>query len=137
MKAAATNAGSRLHQQSVEKLKWFGYNVVLVDGFTVQMPDTPENQAVFPQPSSQKPGLGFPMARIVALTSLAAGGIINYNLGPYQGKQTGETSLFSQLINCLSLGDLLMADRYYCTFAIIALSQAKKIPVLFQIHAIK
>jgi hypothetical protein len=135
MKAAATNAGSRLHQQSVEKLKWFGYNVVLVDGFTVQMPDTPENQAVFPQPSSQKPGLGFPMARIVALTSLAAGGIINYNLGPYQGKQTGETSLFSQLINCLSLGDLLMADRYYCTFAIIALSQAKKIPVLFQIHA--
>ena len=62
MKAAATNTGSRLHQQSTEKLKWFGYNVVLVDGFTVQMPDTPENQAVFPQPSHQKPGLGFPMA---------------------------------------------------------------------------
>jgi len=137
MKAAATNTGSRLHQQSTEKLKWFGYNVVLVDGFTVQMPDTPENQAVFPQPSSQKPGLGFPMARLVALTSLAAGSIVNYNLGPYQGKQTGETSLFSQLINGLSLGDLLMADRYYCTFAIIALSQAKKIPVLFQIHASK
>jgi hypothetical protein len=137
IKAAATKTGSRLHQQSTEKLRWFGYNVVLVDGFTVQMPDTPENQAVFPQPSSQKPGLGFPMARLVALTSLAAGSIVNYNLGPYQGKQTGETSLFSQLINGLSLGDLLMADRYYCTFAIIALSQAKKIPVLFQIHASK
>ena len=135
MKAAATNTGSRLHQRSTEKWKWFGYNIVLVDGFTVQMPDTPENQAVFPQPSSQKPGLGFPMARIVALSSLAAGSIINYNLGPCQGKQTGESSLFSKLINCLSLGDLLMADRYYCTFAIIALSQAKKIPVLFQIHA--
>ena len=137
MKAAATNTGSRLHQQSTEKLKWFGYNVVFVDGFTVQMPDTPKNQAVFPQPSHQKPGLGFPMARIVALTSLATGSVINYNLGPYQGKQTGATSLFSQLINCLSLGDLLMADRYYCTFAIIALSQAKKIPVLFQSHASK
>jgi len=135
MKAAATNTGSRLHQQITEKLKWFDYNVVLVDGFTVQMPDTPENQAVFPQPSHQKPGLGFPMARIVTLTSLATGSVINYNLGPYQGKQTGETSLFSQMINSLSLGDLLMADRYYCTFAIIALSQAKKIPVLFQIHA--
>jgi len=137
IKTAATNTGSRLHQQSTEKWKWFGYNVVLVDGLSVQMPDTPENQAVFPQPSSQKPGLGFPMARIVALTSLAAGSILNYNLGPCQGKQTGETSLFSQLINCLSLGDLLMADRYYCTFAIIALSQAKMIPVLFQIHASK
>jgi hypothetical protein len=135
MKAAATNTGSRLHQRSAEKWKWFGYNVVLVDGFTVQMPDTPENQAVFPQPSNQKPGLGFLMIRLVALTSLAAGSIINYNLGPYQGKQTGESSLFSQLINCLSMGDLLMADRYYCTFAIIALSQAKKIPVLFQVHA--
>jgi hypothetical protein len=137
MKAAATNTGSRLHQRSPEKLKGFGYNVVLADGFTVQMPDTPENQAVFPQPSHQKRGLGFPMIRLVALTSLATGGIINYNLGPYQGKQTGESSLFSHLINGLSLGDLLMADRYYCTFAIIALSQAKNIPVLFQIHASK
>jgi hypothetical protein len=137
MKAAATNTGFRLHQRSPEKLKWFGFNVVLVDGFTVQMPDTTENQAVFPQPSHQKPGLGFPMIRLVALTSLAAGCVINYNLGPYQGKQTGETSLFSQMINCLSMGDLLMADRYYCTFAIIALSQAKNIPVLFQIHARK
>ena len=137
MKAAATNTGFRLHQRSPEKLKWFGFNVVLVDGFTVQMPDTAENQAVFPQPSHQKPGLGFPMIRLVALTSLAAGCVINYNLGPYQGKHTGESSLFSQLINCLSLGDLLMADRYYCTFAIIALSQAKNIPVLFQIHASK
>ncbi|MDD5269430.1 MAG: hypothetical protein PHO08_20350 [Methylococcales bacterium] len=63
--------------------------------------------------------------------------MINYNLGPYQGKQTGELSLFSQLINGLSLGYLLMADRYYCTFAIIALLQAKKIPVLFQSHASK
>jgi hypothetical protein len=76
MKAAATNTGSRLHQRNTEKWKWCGYNVVLVDGFTVQMPDTPENQSVFPQPSNQKPGLGFPMVRLVALTSLAAGSII-------------------------------------------------------------
>ena len=81
--------------------------------------------------------MGFPLVRLVVLVSLAAGGIINYSLGPYQGKQTGESSLFSQLINYLSTGDLLIADRYYCTFAIIALSQAKEIPVLFQIHAKK
>jgi hypothetical protein len=80
MKAAATNTGSRLHHRSAEKWKWFGYNVVLADGATVQMPDTSENQAAFPQPSHQKPGLGFPMVRLVALTSLAAGSIINYKL---------------------------------------------------------
>lgn len=75
--------------------------------------------------------------RLVVLISLATGSIIHYKTGPYQGKQTGETSLFSQLIDCLALGDLLIADRYYCTFAIIALSQVREVPVLFQVHAIK
>jgi hypothetical protein len=137
MKAATMNVGSRLHQQSAKTWRWYGYNVVLTDGTTVQMPDTPENQAVFPQQSNQKPGLGSPIVRIVALISLAAGTVINYSLGPYQGKQTGESSLFSQLLSSLSMGDLLMADRYYCTFAIIALLQAMEVPVLFQIHANK
>ena len=135
IKTAATNAGSRLHQRSAEKWRWFGFNVIITDGATVQMPDTPENQAVFPQPSDQKPGLSFPLARLVVLISLTAGGIINYAIGPYQGKQTGESSLFSQLIKCLSTGDLLIADRYYCTFALIAALQAKETPVLFQMHA--
>ena len=53
-----TNAGSRLHQQSAEIGKWFGYTAVIADGATVQMPDTPENQSAFSQPNSQKPGLG-------------------------------------------------------------------------------
>ena len=49
MKAAAINVGSRLHQHSAKIGRWYGYNVVLTDGTTVQMPDTPENKAVFPQ----------------------------------------------------------------------------------------
>jgi hypothetical protein len=101
------------------------------------MPDTADNQAVFPQQSNQKPGLGFPIARMVALISLAAGTLMDYRLGAYQGKGTGETSLLSELLGHLSGGDLLLADRYYCTFAMIALLQARGIPVLFQIHANK
>jgi len=69
------------------------------------MPDTPKNQADFPQLKSQKPGLGFPIARMVVLISLAAGTVIDYSLGAYQGKGTGETSLFSQLLGSLSLRD--------------------------------
>src|SRR5664279_3114610 len=61
------------------------------------MPDTPENQADFPQLDSQKPGLGFPIARRVVLISLAVGTVIDYSLGAYQGKGSGETSLLSQL----------------------------------------
>ena len=132
---AATTAGMRLHQQTPNVWRFKGYNVVLTDGATVQMPDTPENQANFPQPDSQKPGLGFPTARLVVLISLAAGTVMDYGLGTYQGKGSGETSLLSQLFGSLSAGDLLMADRYYCTFAIIALMQALGVPVLFPIHA--
>lgn len=132
---AATTAGMRLHQQTPNVWRFKGYNVVLTDGATVQMPDTPENQANFPQPDSQKPGLGFPTARLVVLISLAAGTVMDYGLGTYQGKGSGETSLLSQLFGSLSAGDLLMADRYYCTFAIIALMQVLGVPVLFPIHA--
>jgi len=96
------------------------------------MPDTPENQADFPQLDSQKPGLGFPIARMVVLMSLAAGTVMDYSLGAYQGKGSGETSLLSQLFGSLSVGDLLMADRYYCTFAIIALMQSLGFPCYFQ-----
>ena len=137
LKDSATNVGARLHRQSAKAWKWYGHNVVMADGTTVQMPDTPENQAVFPQQTTQKPGLGLPIARMVALISLATGSIIDYSLGPCQGKQTGESSLLSPLLSALSPGDLLLADRYYCTFAIIALLQAMGIPVLFQIHANK
>jgi hypothetical protein len=137
MKAAVVSVGSRLHKQSAKTWKWYGYHVMLTDATTVLMPDTLENQTAYPQQSNQKSGLGFPLVRIVALISLTVGTILNYSLGPYQGKQTGESSLFSQVINTLSMGDLLMADRYYCTFAIIELLLAKGIPIVFQIHANK
>lgn len=137
MTQAVETVGSRLHQQSPKAWRWHGFNVVLVDGTTALMPDTPKNQAAFPQQSCQKPGLGFPIVRMVALISLAAGTIIDYRLAAYQGKGTGETSLFSQVLNALLTEDLLMADRYYCTFAIIALLHAKGIPVLFPLHANK
>jgi hypothetical protein len=137
MTQAVATVGSRLHQQSVKAWQWHGFKVVLADGTTALMPDTPKNQAVFPQQSCQKPGLGFPIVRLVALISLATGTVIDYRLAAYQGKGTGETSLFSQVLNALSTGDLLMADRYYGTFAIIALLLAKGIPVLFPLHANK
>ena len=137
MSQAVATVGSRLHRLSAKTWRWRGLNVVLADGTTALMPDTPKNQAVFPQQSHQKPGLGFPIVRMLALISLSTGTIIDYRLSPYQGKGTGEATLFSQVMNALLAGDLLLADRYYCTFAIIALLQAKGIPVLFLLHAKK
>jgi hypothetical protein len=73
-----------------------------MDGATVQMSDTAENQTEFPQLNSQKPGLGFPISRRVVLISLAAGTVMGYSLGAYQDKKTGEALLLSQLFGCQS-----------------------------------
>jgi len=108
---------------------------LLVDGTTVLMPDTVENQRSFPQQSCQKQGLGFPIARIVGITSLSVGSVTAYCLGAFQGKGSGETSLFSQLISSISKDELLLADRYYCTWAIIALLQQQGSHFLVQNHA--
>ena len=105
---------------------------MLVDGTTLLMPDTDNNQKTFPQQSAQKPGLGFPIARLVGLLSLATGSCVNYAIGPYQGKGSGETSLFSQLIKALSKNDLLLADRYYTSYAIMALLMQQGTSLVFR-----
>jgi len=96
---------------------WHGKRVRVVDGTSVSMPDTPENQAVYPQPSSQKPGCGFPMMRILAVFSLASGALLSYMQGPLSD---GENTLFKKLITSFSIGDILLADRGFCSFALFA-----------------
>jgi len=127
--------GKDLHNQSEENWKWKGRSVKLVDGTTVSMPDTPENQEIFPQASSQKEGLGFPIARLVALISLSCGSVLDYALGPYQGKETGEHALLRMIIDSLHTGDILLGDRYYCSYFLIAMLQQKGVDVIFQLHA--
>jgi len=117
LKEAVISSGQVLHKQTPKSWLWNGYRVMLVDGTTFLMPDTDSNQKTYPQQSAQKPGLGFPIVRMVGLLSLAAGSCTDYAIGPYQGKGTGETSLFSRLIQSLGKQDLLLADRYYTSYA--------------------
>ncbi|WP_305909041.1 IS4 family transposase [Methylomarinum sp. Ch1-1] len=135
IKLAVETSGKRLHQGAQQTWLWKGHNTLMVDGTTVLMPDTPENQAVFPQQSNQKPGLGFPIIRIVGLISLSVGTVVSYSIGSYQGKGSGETSLFSRLIDKIGPQDLLLADRYYCTWAIIALLMQQGSHILVKNHA--
>jgi hypothetical protein len=128
LKLAVEASGTTLHQRTHKTWLWKGHNTVL-------MPDTPENQADFPQQSNQKPGLGFPITRIVGLISLSVGSVISYSMGPYQGKGSGETSLFSRMISTIAKNDLLLGDRYYCTWAIITLLMQQGSQILVQNHA--
>ena len=133
----AKQTGLSLHQKAAFSWKWRDHNVVIADGTTVLMADNEQNQVEFPQQSCQKPGLGFPIARIVGLVSLSTGSVIDYAISAYQGKGTGESSLLSQIMHAMKPGDLLLADRYYCTYGIVALMQRQGIPVLFRNHAKK
>ena len=72
---------------------WKGRRVSLVDGTTASMPDTPKNQRAFPQANTQGIGLGFPIVRMAVIISLATGVVRDMALGPYKGKETGETAL--------------------------------------------
>jgi len=121
-------------QRVPERWLWKGRHVHLVDGSTVSMPDSADNQAAFPQPSTQEPGLGFPIARMVVLLSLATAMVTGMAMGPYQGKETGETALLRELFDRLHPGDIVLADRYYCSYFMIALLIMLKIDVVVRLH---
>jgi len=97
------------------------HHAKLVDGFTFTMPDTPANQVKYPQIKTQKPGIGQPIARAAAIVSLATGAIMNLAFGAYEGKATGETSLLRTLLGSLRTGDVVVMDRYYCSYMLLAM----------------
>ena len=111
-----------------------GRRVLLVDGTTVSMPDTEENQRAFPQNRAQKPGLGFPIARLVAVISLATGAVRDLAIGPYRGKQTGETALFRSLWDRLATGDIAVGDRFFCSYFGIAPLRDRGVDGVFRMH---
>jgi hypothetical protein len=105
-----------LQDNAPEAWLFSGRRVVLADGSTVTMPDTPENQAEYPQHTLQKPGCGFPIARIVVLISLATGCVLDAAIGAGKGKLTGEMALIRTLQGRLKPGDIVLADSYYSSF---------------------
>lgn len=125
LKKLFTDSGNQLHRAVKETWLWKGRNVKLLDGTTFTAPDTPKNQQAYPQPDGQKPGLGFPMLRAVALISLASGAVLEMALAAYSGKGTGEVSLLRKLWESLLPGDLLVGDKIYCSYPEIAVLAAR------------
>lgn len=113
---------------------WKRRHVHLIDGTTVSTPDTAELQAEYPQPKSQKRGVGFPIIRMVVLLSLATAMVRGMAMGRYAGKETGETALFRQLLDRLKAGDVVLADRYYCSYFMIALLRELGVDVVMRLH---
>ena len=130
----ARDAGRRPQDGAPDGWRWRGRTVKVVDGTTVALADTPANQRDYPQPRSQKPGVGFPLVRLVVLFALATGTALDAALGPYRGKRTGESALFRGLHDRLESGDVLLADRYYCSYFELALVGERGCDAVFRMH---
>lgn len=132
--ALTRETGRLLSSRAQRGWCWRGRAVKLADGTTISMPDTPQNQACYPQPATQAPGVGFPLARLNAIICLSTGALLAAAMGQYVGKGHGELDLFRRLIDTLSAGDVLLADALYCSYFMIATLQAAGVDVLFAQH---
>jgi hypothetical protein len=132
--AVACTVGRALDARAERGWLWHGRRVYLFDGTTVTMPDTRANQAADPQVYNQGPGLGFPIARLGAITSLACGAIINLGFCRYAGKGQGEVSLLRQLWDVLVPGDVLLADRLTANWATIQMLQERGVELVSRLN---
>jgi hypothetical protein len=123
--------GQELHREAPLEWLWKGRRVAIVDGSTVTTADTPENQQAYPQSSTQKAGLGFPLVRFVVLLSLSVGTVLQCAIGPCRGKNTGELRLFRQAWDAFEAGDVVLGDRFYDAYRDIALLRARGIDCVF------
>jgi len=124
--------GRLLSEKALSQWLWRGRAVKLVDGTGISMPDTAQNQACYPQPNTQAPGVGFPQARLVMVICLATGAALDVAVGPHSGKGSGELGLVRSLLGGLRPGDVMLADALYCNYFLIATLVAKGVDVLFE-----
>jgi Transposase DDE domain len=130
----AHEVGGLLCGHSSAGWRWRGRTVKLADGTGISMQDTPENQASYPQPSSQAEGVGFPLMRLTGLICLSTGAVLDVAMGAHAGKGNSELGLFRRLESAFSAGDVMLGDALYCNYFLIARLQALGVDVLFEQH---
>lgn len=126
--------GDELERQAAPDWQWKGRRVLLGDGTTVSGPDTPANQAAYPQHANQKPGLGFPLIRLVVRLGFATGAMVGAAVGPCKGQDAGEMALLRELLGRFRTGDVFVADRAYCSYWLIAALRARGVDVALRLH---
>jgi hypothetical protein len=134
LRELTVQTAERLEQQADPSWLSHGLHAKLIDGFTFTMADTPANQQAFAQQSNQRPGAGFPIARACAVLSLATAAICDLAVGPYQGKQTGESALLRQMLDSLKPGDLAVFDRHFCSFPLLAILLGRGAHFVTRLH---
>ena len=125
-----THLVDRMQKHIPEGKLWHGRQVRLIDGTGISMPDTPLNQAQWPQTKSQAPGCGFPAMHLVGIFCLATGALIK---AAYGDRHIHESKLFQSLSPQLEKGSLLVADRGFCSFGSFATLKAREVDSLMRL----
>ena len=135
IRTLAQETGEHLCRQSALHWRWQGRCVKLIDGTGISMPDTPLNQSCYPQLSSQAVGVGFPLARLLAVICLSTGGVLDAAIGPFEGKGHGEHGLLRGLLNAFQTGDVVLGDALYSSYWLLAALQSAGADGVFTQHA--
>ena len=128
----ARHTGRMIAAEGSDTWLWRGRRVRLVDGTTVTLPDTQANQTAYPQQRGQKPGLGFPLCRIVGVTCLSSGAVLDAAMGGYKGKGSGEQALLRTLLDIFESGDVMLGDAFYGTYFLLAELRSRGVDALFE-----
>lgn len=128
----ARHTGRMIAAEGSDTWLWRGRRVRLVDGTTVTLPDTQANQTAYPQQRGQKPGLGFPICRIVGVTCLSSGAVLDAAMGGYKGKGSGEQALLRTLLDIFESGDVMLGDAFYGTYFLLAELRSRGVDALFE-----
>jgi hypothetical protein len=131
------HVGEQLEAQAEADWLWQGRHVKLIDGTCLSAPDTPANQEAFPQSTQQRPGLGFPLIRLVVVLTFATAALVGAAYGPCQGPLTSELALLRELRDRFGKGDLAVADRHYGSYWQIAALQQGGTDAAFRLHQLR
>jgi hypothetical protein len=135
LRTLARRAAEELQAGAAQEWLWNGRNVFIADGSYVSMPDTPKNRSSYPQPVVQQPGIGFPLARVAVLLSLATGACHDLAIAPYTGKGTGETTLLRRMYDSLSPGDVVLADALFDNYFLACELRERGIELVARVQA--
>lgn len=126
--------GELMNHQMPDQWRWHNKRVHLIDGTTVTLPDTAANQAMYPQYCGQKPGLGFPICRIVGVICLSSGALLNASMGRFSGKGGSEQTLLRTMLDTFNPGDVVLGDAFYGTYFLLASLLDNGVDAVFEQH---
>jgi Transposase DDE domain len=121
----------KVRSRTAASARWLGHRVWVEDGSSFSMSDVPALQAHFGQPSGQRPGCGFPVAKWVALFDLATGMLLRVTVNPLR---TSEAAKVSEVETDVAPGDVVLGDRGFCSYVHIAKLIVRGIHAVYRLH---